>query len=148
LAFRENPSVFTRVLQLPKITMMASLPRYDRLVLLANGTLISYSLQALVTVAQSRAPPSELDKTLIKLAPKHNGQVHFFRLNYLLLWGDIDLYREVAYDSRSFGSSTIHTMEVRLDGLKALNKVHAPSFSVLCWLTARTERSIFAWTGN
>ena len=80
LAFRENPSVFTRVLQLPKITMMASLPRYDRLVLLANGTLISYSLQALVTVAQSRAPPSELDKTLIKLAPKHNGQVHFFRL--------------------------------------------------------------------
>lgn len=80
VAFREDPSVFTRVLQLPKITIMSALPRYDRLILLVNGTLLSYSLQALVNVAQSRAPPAELDGTLVKLAPKHNGQVHFFRV--------------------------------------------------------------------
>jgi hypothetical protein len=80
VAFREDPSVFTRVLQIPKITIMTALPRYDRLILLVNGTLLSYSLQALVTVAQNRAPPAELDKTLVKLAPKHNGQVHFFRV--------------------------------------------------------------------
>lgn len=80
VAFREDPSVFTRVLQLPKITILTALPRYDRLILLVNGTLLSYSLQALVTVAQNRAPPAELDKTLVKLAPKHSGQVHFFRV--------------------------------------------------------------------
>jgi len=67
-------------------------------------------------VAQNRARPSELDKTLVKLAPKHNGSIHFFRI------GKIAGRDILAYDSRSFGSSTIHTMEVRLDGLKVVNK--------------------------
>ncbi|KIM33349.1 hypothetical protein M408DRAFT_14127 [Serendipita vermifera MAFF 305830] len=116
VGFREDASAFSRVLQLPKITVMAALPRHDRLILLVNGSLVSYSLQTLVNVATSRAPPGSLDKTLVKLAPKHSGQIHFFRVGKAA-GRDI-----LAYDSRSFGSSTIHTMEVRLDGLKATNK--------------------------
>lgn len=76
-------TVYTRVLDLNKITIMAALPQYDRLLVLNNGSILSYSLRTFVDVAQSRVPAVNLDHTLVKITPKFSGQVNFFRVGRL-----------------------------------------------------------------
>ncbi|PVG04419.1 hypothetical protein CPB86DRAFT_810233 [Serendipita vermifera] len=120
IAFRSDPSTFTKVLDLPKVTLMSALVKYDRLVVLNNGTLLSFSLFVLAKVAQGKQPPGDLDKSLVKLAPKHNGQLSFFRIGKL---AGKDL---LVYDATSSGfggkSSTLHTLEFMPHGLREINK--------------------------
>jgi hypothetical protein len=62
---------------------MSALVKYDRLVVLNGGTLLSFSLFVLARVAQNKLPASDLDKSMVKLAPKYNGQLTFFRIGKL-----------------------------------------------------------------
>jgi hypothetical protein len=136
-------TVYTRVLELNKITVMAALPKYDRLIVLNNGTILSYSLKTFVDVAQSRVPAANLEHSLVKLTPKHNGQVNFVRIGrlagkdmrklFIIASFISSMDFAVVYDTRSFRSSTIHTMEIRLDGLKEVNKAcYDRFFSIKC----------------
>lgn len=77
------PVVFTKVLDLQKVAIMAALPKYDRLIVLNNGSILSYSLRVFIDVAHRQALPSNLERSLVKLTPKHSGQVNFFRVGRL-----------------------------------------------------------------
>ncbi|CAG7852613.1 Rho1 guanine nucleotide exchange factor 1 [Serendipita indica DSM 11827] len=116
VAFRSDPSVFTLVLELSKITMITALPKYDRLFILCNSTVISYSLRVFADVAQNKVEPTALDKTLVKLTPKAAGHVSFFRVGRL---AGRDM---MVYDERGLRSSTIHTVEIRIGGLTEIKK--------------------------
>ncbi|KAG8831244.1 hypothetical protein FRC17_003440 [Serendipita sp. 399] len=116
VAFRSDPSVFTRILDISKVTMITALPNYDRFILLHNKSIISYSLRALTDLAQNKISASQFEKTLVKLTPKAAGRVTFFRVGKL---AGKDM---LVYDERSMVNTTIHTVEVRVGGVTEINK--------------------------
>ncbi|KAG8802187.1 hypothetical protein FRC18_007623, partial [Serendipita sp. 400] len=116
VAFRSDPSVFTRILDLSKVTMITALPKYDRFFLLHNKSVISYSLRALTDLAQNRISASQFEKTLVKLTPKAAGRVTFFRV------GRLSGKDMLIYDERSLVNTTIHTVELRVGGVTEINK--------------------------
>jgi hypothetical protein len=59
---------------------MTALAAHDRIVLIFEKTLLSFSLRLLASVALDQEPVRQLEQTMETLASQHKGHVTFFRV--------------------------------------------------------------------
>ena len=93
VGLRDSLDRSVRVLRLPNVAHMTAIPSHDRIVLIFEKTLLSYSLKLLASVALSQTPLKQLEQTMEILAPQHKGHVAFFRVGS---FGDQD-YRTSSF---------------------------------------------------
>ncbi|EJD06594.1 uncharacterized protein FOMMEDRAFT_17102 [Fomitiporia mediterranea MF3/22] len=102
VCMRGEPN-FRRVLSFQNASFIAALQQHNKIIIHTDALLLSYSMDIMARVSQDNSPPNALDASVEKISGQDNvilAKVGFVRDRTI-----------VAYASKSFRQTTVHTFE-------------------------------------